>query len=187
MALWATSPDPQTLQNKNKTHKEGLGPSAVALRGHLTLNPPKKRNQTKQKKKNERRKTSKTKKYKKWAFSHQPNFSFLVPFGPFLTTWQKKRTPKKHYKIGVSAKHFWKTDVRHETAIFLDQKKPKTGSSSYHLFSYPSTTKKSRTILWNPYFNLVNLKEHGEPPLSKNCENIRTIWAQKLGNFKTAT
>ena len=53
---------------------------------------------------------------------------------PFLTTWPKKRAPKKHYKnSGFSKLFFWKTHMRHETAIF-GPKKLNFINSSYHFF-----------------------------------------------------
>ena len=62
---------------------------------------------------------------------------------PFLTTWPKKRAPKNTMKIGVSARHFLKTDRRHETAIF-EKKNPNPEISVIIFggaFSSLSTTK----------------------------------------------
>ena len=63
----------------------------------------------------------KQKKNKKGLFGYQ-SFFWWVSKSPFLTAWPKKRAPKNTIKIGVSAKLFRKTDVRHETAIFGNKK-----------------------------------------------------------------
>ena len=47
----------------------------------------------------------------------------MVQKFPFLTTWPRKRAPKKHYKNRGFSKAFGKIVMRHETAIF-GQKNP---------------------------------------------------------------
>ena len=57
--------------------------------------------------------------------------------------------------MGFQQGIFWKTDVRHETAIFGP--KTKTWNSSYHIFGpIPfSFNNKNTKISWNPYFYSV--------------------------------
>ena len=71
------------------------------------VNPPKKtknkkkRNKKQKKNKKEREKKQKTQKCQKKSFSViNQFFPFFggCPKFPFLTTWPKKRAPKKHYK-----------------------------------------------------------------------------------------
>ena len=105
---------------------------------HLSLKPSKKtKNQKKQKNKTREKKQEKKKKkkYPKMSFQCQPKFLRCGggPKFPFLDNLAKKRGPKKHYKHRVSASIFWKTDVRHETAIFGPHK-TKTRNSSYHFW-----------------------------------------------------
>ena len=109
----------KTTNNKNKTNKEGLGPSEVEQ-------------------KNQKRKPKKTQKYQKISISvisHLFLFWWVSKISFFSTTWPKKRAPQNTINVGVSAKHFWKTDVRHETGIF-GQQKPKFRNSSYHCFVF---------------------------------------------------
>ena len=65
---------------------------------------------------------AKNRKKTKRAFRLSINFFFLggCPKFPFLTTWPKKRAPKKHYQQGI----FWKRDMRHETATFGQKTNP---------------------------------------------------------------
>ena len=75
---------------------------------HMTLKPSKRNTKktTKQKKtkkdKKREKKTRKNKKHSKMSFSviseNFPLFWVGVQNFPFLTTWPKKRAPKKHYK-----------------------------------------------------------------------------------------
>ena len=122
-------------KNKKKAKKKGGfrakwgGPS-----GRLTwpLNPPKQTNKPQKKLKEEKKKTIKQKTTKKRTFNYQSFLSFLVGVQhfPFLTTWPTKRAPKNTLKIWVSTRHFWKRDMRHETAIF----EKKSRNSSCHYF-----------------------------------------------------
>ena len=95
---------------KQKTYKEGLGPSEVALRT-WPLNPPKKN----------------TKIQKLILFDYQSNFSFLVGVQnfPFWQLVQQSAHPKNTMKIGVSADHFLKNRCATRTGHFFGQKKPK--------------------------------------------------------------
>ena len=130
---------------------------------HMTLKPSKKtpKNKTNKKTKKEKRrnkkKTRKHKKYSKMSFSVIIENFLLFWVGvqnfPFLTTWPKKRAPKKHYKNRGFRAFFFKADVRHETAIF-GPKNPKFINSSYHFFlpvffSFNNTKHK---ILLKPLF-----------------------------------
>ena len=74
---------------------------------HMTLKPSKKTQKKQNKQKNKKRKkkkkkTRKHKKYSKMSFSVISENFLLFWVGvqnfPFLTTWPKKRAPKKHYK-----------------------------------------------------------------------------------------
>ena len=119
-------------QNKNKkTNKEGLGPSEVALRA--TSHDPstlqkkhQKKNKTKKKKDKKREKTRKNKKYSKMSFSVISENFLLFWVGvqnfPFLTTWPKKRAPKKHYKNRGFSKLFFGKHICVTKRPFLDQK-----------------------------------------------------------------
>ena len=121
-------------QNKNKkTSKEGLGPSEVALRA--TSHDPstlqkkhqqKKTKQKKQKKIKKEKKTRKNKKYSKMSFSVISENFLLFWVGvqnfPFLTTWPKKRAPKKHYKNRGFSKLFFGKHICVTKRPFLDQK-----------------------------------------------------------------
>ena len=107
---------------------------------HMTLKPSKKntkKNNNKTPPPKKKRKQEKTKNYSKMSFSVISENCLLFWVGvqnfPFLTTWPKKRAPKKHYKNRGFRPFFWKADVRHETAIF-GPKKPKFINSSYHFF-----------------------------------------------------
>ena len=98
MALRATSPDSKTLQKTPKTTQKS------------------------NKKKKKKNKKTKNTKYPKKSFSIISQIFLLFLVGvqnfPFLTTWPKSAHPKNTIKIWVSARHFLKTDMRHETAIF---------------------------------------------------------------------
>ena len=135
MALWATSPDPYTLQQKT---------------------PKKQKNKTNKKKPNKKQKKKKKEAQKKTAKTPKNSFSvicqifpfFWVAFQnfPFLTPWPKNLNPKNTIKLGVSGPFFWKADVRHETAI-LGPKKPKIYKfqlSFFCLFSSLSKTKNTK-------------------------------------------
>ena len=114
MALRATSPDPKTL--KKHTHK----------------NKENKKKKTKKKQENKKHKNTK----KKMSFLVISQF-FLVGVQNFLF-WQlgqKSAHPKNTIQIGVSARHFWKTDMRHETAIF-GQKIPNPEISVIIFFAF---------------------------------------------------
>ena len=89
----------------------------------------------------------KTQKYQKRNFSVISQIFLLFLVGVqnfvFLTTWPKKRAPQNTITIGVSARIFWKSDMRHETAL-VGPKKPKPEIPANILFgpfSFLSTTK----------------------------------------------
>ena len=88
----------QTKNKTNKNTKEGLGPSEVARKN--TRIP-------------------------KIVFQLSVIFSFFCgcPKFPFWRLGQKSAHPKNTIKIGFSARHFWKRDMCHETAVF-GQKNP---------------------------------------------------------------
>ena len=52
------------------------------------------------------------------SFSVISQFFGGCPKFPLFDNLAQKRAPKNTMNIGVSAKHFWKTDARHEMAIF---------------------------------------------------------------------
>ena len=122
---------------------------------HLTLNLQKKNQTTKkQNKKTKIRKENKiqkqnTKNTKKELFSYQSNFSFLVGVQNFLF-WHlgpKNAQPKNTLK-GVSARFFWKADVRHETAIFGPKKpKPEIPVISFFALIFSFNNKKHKKLL----------------------------------------
>ena len=100
---------------------------------HMTLKPSKKKhkqkttNQKKQKKKKKKEKeTRKNKKYSKMSFSVISENFLLFWVGvqnfPFLTTWPKKRAPKKHYKNRGFSKLFFGKHICVTKRPFLDQK-----------------------------------------------------------------
>ena len=74
---------------------------------HMTLKPSKRNTRNNNTKKTKKKQE---KKYSKMSVSviseNFPLFWVGVQNFPFLTTWPKKRAPKKHYKIGVSANFF---------------------------------------------------------------------------------
>ena len=149
---------------------------------HLTLKPSKKKKKTKQKqkktKKTKKKKTKKHKNTKKELFSYQSIFFFFggCPKFPFLTTWPKKRAPKKHYKNrGFSKAFFWK-QLCVTKRPFLDQKtqNQKFQLSFFFAFSSLSTTKTTK-IGWNPYFYsvLANLKKENFQNLNIKHRNLK--------------
>ena len=139
---------------------------------HLTLKPSqkkKKKKQNKNKKKTSKKVTNqnkgkkgekgekrqgKPKNTKNRAFSYQSKFSVFilgVPKFPFLRTWPKNRAPKNTIKIGFQQAIFWKTVMRHETAILGQNKQiQKFQLSFFLLLSSLETTK--NTILLKTYF-----------------------------------
>ena len=119
---------------------------------------------------------------KKELFSYQSNFLFLVGVQnfPFLTTWPKKRAPKKHYKNrGFSnpffGKQFWVTK-----RPFLDQKNPNPEIPVIIFLPFSSlTTTKNTKVSWNPYFYsvLANLKKNFQNLNSKHRKLKNPIFA----------
>ena len=97
----------------------------------MTLKPSKKKHnnnkkkQTKKKTKKREKKTRKTKNTQKWAFQLSVKiflfFGWVSKISLFDNLARKARTLKT-LKIEVSGSLFWKTDVRHETAIFGPKK-----------------------------------------------------------------
>ena len=121
---------------------------------HLTLKPSKKKKKkTKKQKRNKegpseaphlKKKRNKQKKEKvkntkipKKSFSIiSQNFLFFgggCPKIPFLTTWPRKRAPKKHYKNRGFSKAFLEKQLCVTKRPLLD-KKNKSRNSSYHFF-----------------------------------------------------
>ena len=103
---------------------------------HLTLKPSK----IKQKQKQKLQKTQKkNKKHKKTPqnelFKYQSIFCFFWWVSKISLFWQLGPKSPPPLKIGVSATHFLKTDLRHKTAIFGPQN-PKTRNSSYHFLPF---------------------------------------------------
>ena len=137
---------------------------------HLILKPSKKTQKTKKTEKNKKTRKKKPppkkqQKYQKIAFQLSVNyFFFWVAFQifPFLTPWPKKRSPPKHYKIGVSGPFFGKADVCVTKRPFLD-KKPKFINFSYHFFLHIffSFNNKNPKFAETPSFYsvLANLKK----------------------------
>ena len=95
---------------------------------HMTLKPSKRNTKkTKKTKKDKKReKTRKNKKYSKMSFSVISEIFLLFWVGvqnfPFLTTWPKKRAPKKHYKNRGFSKPFFGKHICVTKRPFLDQK-----------------------------------------------------------------
>ena len=124
----------------------------------MTLKPSKRNTKTTKQKKQKRQKKRKNKKKpkntQKWAFQLSVKIFLFFWVGvqnfPFLTTWPKKRAPKKHYKNRGFSNFFLETHMRHETAIF-GPKKPKFINSSYHFFCLFSTenTKNAETLFYS--------------------------------------
>ena len=115
---------------------------------HLTLKPSKKTN-TNKKKKQKKRKKKKHKIPKNELFSYQSNFSFFlvgVQNFPFLTTWPKKRAPKKHYKNRGFSKAFFEKQICVTKRPFLDKKTQiqKFQLSFFCLFLLFATTKNTK-------------------------------------------
>ena len=87
---------------------------------------------------------------KKLTFQLSATFSILVGVQNFhfWTTWSKQRAPKKIlWRYGFQQPIFWKTDLRHETAIFG----PKNQNQQFQLsfifaFSSLSTTKTQKLL-----------------------------------------
>ena len=126
-------------RNKEKTNKEGLGPSEVALRATSPKQQKTAKNKRKQKTIQKNKKSKEDKKNTpKWVFQLSINFFFFWWVSKISLSWQlgpKSAPEKKHYKNRGFSKAFLKTDVRHETAIFLT-KKTKFRNSNYHVFAY---------------------------------------------------
>ena len=108
----------QEGKQKQKRNKEGLGPSEVALRNQKTTKKKQKK-QIKKMKKN-------TKKNQKRAFQLSVKIFFFIWGGvqkfPFLTTWPRKRAPKKHYKNRSFSKAFLEKQLCVTKRPFLDKK-----------------------------------------------------------------
>ena len=133
---------------------------------HMTLKPSKrntKNNKTKKNKKGQKRekKTRKNKKYSKMSFSviseNFPLFWVGVQNFPFLTTWPKKRAPKKHYKNRGFSQLFFGKHICVTKRPFLDQKNLHSQIPIiifFCLFSSLSTTENTKKC-WNPYFYSV--------------------------------
>ena len=115
----------------------------------------------------------------------------------FLTTWPKKRTPPKHYKIGVSANQFLKNRLRQKTAIFGQKHIQKFQLSFFAFlpFSISFNDKKPQKLLKpNFYSALANIRKRifiNQNLKQRNLKNapflkpknvfrkLQDIWAQK--------
>ena len=107
---------------------------------HMTLKPSKKHkknktnktnkktNKEKKRKKKKKKKARKHKKYSKMSFSVISENFLLFWVGvqnfPFLTTWPKKRAPKKHYKNRGFRAFFFEKQMCVTKRPFLDPKIP---------------------------------------------------------------
>ena len=120
---------------------------------HLTLKPSKK-NTKKKKKKNQ----------KSFSVISEIFLLFLVGVQnfPFLTTWPKKRAPKKHYKNRGFSNPFFEKQICVTKRPFLDQKNPKPEIPViiFFAFFFSFNNKKHKNVL-KPYFHsvLANLKK----------------------------
>ena len=108
---------------------------------HLTLKPSnKKKNKTQKNKRKEKAKKEKlkTQKYQKKSFSVISQFFFFLGGGVqkflFLTTWPRKRAPKKTQNRGFS-KAFLEKQLCVTKRPLLD-KKNTNPDFSYHFFPY---------------------------------------------------
>ena len=136
----------------------------------MTLNRSKRKHKKKKikrqrrAKKPKRRKTKKHENTKKRAFQLSVIFSFFggCPNFPFLTTWPKKRAPKKHNKNRGFSNPFLENSFASRDGHFWT-KKTKSRNSSYHCWGafFFSFNNKNTKISWNPYFYsvLANLKK----------------------------
>ena len=116
---------------------------------HLTLKPSK--NNTKKTKKGKKKKRKKTQtknpKIQKRAFQLSVNFSFFggCPKFPFLTTWPKKRAPKKHNKNRGFSNPFFGKQFCVTSRPLLDKKpNPEIPIILFSPFSSFSTTKTTK-------------------------------------------
>ena len=131
----------------NNKNMEGLGPSEVVFGPpHLTLKPSKKNNPPPKKKNKQNTKIPKK------SFSVISQFFFLVGVQNFLSyNLAKKTALKKHYKIGVSARHFLKKRYASRNGHFWN-KKSKSRNTSYHCFAYFFFfNNKNMNISWTPF------------------------------------
>ena len=143
---------------------------------HLTLQPSKKSN-----KKNKKNpiKTQKHKHTPKRAFQLSVKYFFyfwwVSKISLLLTTWPKKRAPKKRYKNRGFSKAFFEKQMRGTKRPFFGPKKPKPEIPVIIFFGlfFSSTTVKHNNWL-KPYFYcaLANLKEAMFRKLADN-------WTQK--------
>ena len=134
----------ETLKNNQKC------PFLGGKRGFFYQSKEKKDKKTSKNKQNEIRKKQKhrnTPPPKSFSIISK-NCLFLVGVQnfPFLTTWSKKRTPKKTIAIRVSATHFLKNGYASRNGHFWT-KKPKTRNSSYHFLFFSSFNNKTQKHL----------------------------------------
>ena len=135
---------PRALRKTLYENKEGLGPSAVALRATSpdpwTLNPPKKT-------KTKRNKTNRKKLPKK---TFELSIKFLFSKSPFFDNLGQKTRTQKHYSNWGFSNQFLKSNYRSRNGHFWT---PKTQISNYHCFC-PSLLfeKQKHKKCWNPCF-----------------------------------
>ena len=135
MALWATSPDPQTLpqkRNRKKRKKEGLGPSEVAP------NKPKQ----------EKPKTQKR------AFQLSINiFCVFVVKKAFLTTCPKTCAPPKDYKNWGFRENIFENSYASRNGYFGTPKSKSRNSNCPFLGPFSSlSTAKTQKCSETPIF-----------------------------------
>ena len=144
---------------------------------HMTLKPSKRNTKKQQNKKKKTKKREKkqeeTKNTQKWAFQLSVKIFLFLGGCP---KFPKSAHPKNTIKVWVSANFFWKTHMRHETAIFgpksLNSQIPVIIFLACFLLSQQQKTQKC----WNPYFYsvLANQKK----------ENFQILYL-KHWNWKT--
>ena len=195
LTLKPSKKNKKTKKKQKQKNKEGLGPSEVALWGHLTwpLNPPNKNKtktkQNKQNKKttknNKKRKTKKekvknTKIPKKELFSYQSKFSFFLTGYPkiafFDTLAQKTRTQKPYKNRGFRL-FFLERSYASRNGHFWTKKTQihKFQLSFFFLPFFSFSKTKNTKICWNPYFYsvLANLKKENFPKINLKHRKLK--------------
>ena len=121
-------------KTKQQTHKGGLGPSEVAQKKHNKKN------------KKGKKQNKKTQKYQKESFSVISQFLVGVQKFSFLTTWPKKRAPKKHYKNRGFSNPFFEKQLWVTKRPCLDNKKtnPEIAVSIFFTFFFSFNNKKHK-------------------------------------------
>ena len=144
---------------------------------HLTLKPSKK---------NTKKHTPLQKKQKR-AFQLSVKIFFLLwwvsKISLVLTTWRKKRSPKKHHRNRGFQQVFFGKQMCVTKRPFLDQKNPKPEIPVLLFLPFSSfSTTKTTTICRNPYFYsvLANLQKENFQILNikhRNIKKKKTIFA----------